>query len=82
MSEPTEDAERLFAEGMAWQKQRIEKLEAEVSDGCDLIRWIAQTVHQGYHADLSGTFSECPKSICAAARDHLAAHQAKPEEKR
>lgn len=30
----------------------------------ELLRWIAQTVHQGYHTESGGTFMECKKSIC------------------
>ena len=40
----------------------------EVEELLKAIRWMAQTVHQGYHADSKNTWRECPKSICDYAR--------------
>lgn len=28
------------------------------------IEWMAQTVHQGYHSGMPGTWRECPRDIC------------------
>lgn len=36
-----------------------------------MLEWVAQTVHQGYHTDHTGTWRQCPKSICASIRSHL-----------
>lgn len=36
-----------------------------------MIRWMAQTVHQGYHQDQPGTWETCPRDICASAVAHL-----------
>ena len=41
----------------------------------ETIRWVAQTVHQGNHADQPGTFRECPKSTCNAAKQAIARAQ-------
>ncbi len=36
-----------------------------------LVEWMAQTVHQAYHDDQGGTFRDCPKIVCEAARREL-----------
>lgn len=38
----------------------------------ETIRWMAQTVHQGNHVEQPGTFRECPKSVCDAAKQAIA----------
>ena len=42
----------------------------------EAMRWIAQTVHQGWHGDHGGTFETCPKSTCRHAAEILAAYRA------
>lgn len=37
-----------------------ETMQIEVDD----LKWIAQTVHQGYHTTQPATFADCPKSVC------------------
>lgn len=37
----------------------------------EMIRWMAQTVHQAYHQEQSGTFESCPKDICSSAKRAL-----------
>lgn len=34
----------------------------------ETLRWIAQTVHNAHHQDQAGTFEQCPKNTCSAAR--------------
>jgi hypothetical protein len=35
----------------------------------DLVRWMAQTVHNAHHEEHGGTFLDCPKNTCKAAAD-------------
>jgi hypothetical protein len=37
----------------------------------ETIRWMAQTVHQAHHQNYKGTFMECPKSVCDAAKQAI-----------
>lgn len=50
------------------------------SEANDLIRWVAQTVHQAHH---EGPLEECKKNTCAAAVDWAArqVRGAKPDPK-
>lgn len=54
-----------LARALQEAQERSEELE-------QLMRWMAQTVHQGCHMDKPGTFEECPRSVCRAATDALA----------
>jgi hypothetical protein len=40
------------------------RLGAERSQLCKHAAWMAQTIHQAYHTDATGTFNECPKDVC------------------
>jgi hypothetical protein len=36
------------------------------------VRWMAQTIHQGYHTDDPGAWNgDCPKDVCSSTRRHL-----------
>lgn len=53
----------------------VETLQHVIRTQVDLIEtvhWVAQTVHQGYHADSPGTFETCGKNTCDAATQALA----------
>lgn len=45
----------------------------------ETIRWLAQTVHQAHHMDQPGTFRDCSKNTCEAAREMLAKVEMKEE---
>lgn len=60
----------------------IEQNPNRVRDLEEMLRWVAQTVHQAYHhgpysgGDLDRiTWRECPKDICASIRDLLGGHR-------
>lgn len=38
------------------------------ADLLETIHWMAQTFHQAHHQDHAGTWKECPKNTCNAAR--------------
>lgn len=40
-------------------------------DYLETIRWMAQTIHQAYHKEIPGTFLECPRNTCDAARQSI-----------
>lgn len=40
----------------------------------EMLRWVAQTVHQGYHTDHPGTWEECPKNICESTKRWFQIH--------
>lgn len=42
------------------------------------MKWIAQTVHQGNHQDMTGDFWACPKSVCDFIARMLQAQGQKP----
>lgn len=54
-----------------------EKHVAIVEELLEAIRWMAQTVHQGNHTNYPGTFRECPKSVCDAAKLAIAKAEGK-----
>ena len=39
--------------------------------GAATLRWVAQTVHQAYHQEVSGTWETCPRDVCASIRNKL-----------
>ncbi len=47
------------------------QLIAAAPDLLEIVRWVAQTVHQAHHLDQPGTFHECPKNTCKAAHDAI-----------
>ena len=40
-----------------------------LSKAPELLRSLAQMVHQGYHGDQPGTFEDCPRTVCRAVVD-------------
>lgn len=44
-----------------------ERLRYKLSSALECIRWTAQTIHQAYHLDSTGTFETCQKTICLHA---------------
>jgi hypothetical protein len=37
----------------------------------ETIRWMAQTIHQAHHQEHPGTFMDCQKNTCDAARQMI-----------
>ena len=68
--EETELMARAFGELLLTQKKGSKLLDKETHD---MLKWLAQTVHQGYHVDQKGTYETCPKSVCCAVKDFLQA---------
>ena len=66
----TELMARAFSELLLSQKKGSKLLDKETYD---LLKWLAQTVHQGYHDEQKGTYETCPKSVCCAVKDFLKA---------
>lgn len=42
--------------------------EAALLEAIDTVRWGAQTIHQAYHQEYQGTYLECPRNTCDAAK--------------
>jgi hypothetical protein len=41
------------------------------SEYLETIRWMAQTIHQAYHREIPGTFLECTRNTCDAAKQAI-----------
>jgi len=77
------EGEVMFTEEMvSIPAAEYEALRKQIAAYRDVLRWIAQTVHQGYHTDTPGTWRECPRSVRAAVRDAVGANYGLPEEPR
>ena len=46
-------------------------LHSSASEFLETIRWMANTIHQAYHQDELGTFIECARDTCCAARQAI-----------
>lgn len=46
-------------------------LHSSAADFLETIRWMAQTIHLAHHQDETGTFLECPRNTCDAARQAI-----------
>ncbi len=70
---PSDEVKSLLSlvQDLQKEKNMSDELKMRIKELEENTRWTAQTVHQGYHTDHPGTFMECGKVVCDAARQML-----------
>ncbi len=64
--------ERAKAEGLVLALSgEIADLNAAGTIAFKQVCWLAQTVHQAYHQDISGTWETCPRDVCKSSQQFL-----------